>query len=188
MQLTPEHMAELAAARQRMRKLRRAVITANVDGWSVGVFGAATALFGLADLPSLALGLAMISVAVVELRTAGKLRRLEASAPQALGFNQIVLGGALFLYATMRLWAVTHGEDEYASLITQEPQLASMLGPMQDLTRVILIAVYVTVMGVAIFAQGGMAVYYFTRAGVVHAITTSTPAWILDMQRAGVLM
>lgn len=188
MQLTPEHLAELAAARQRMRKLRRAVVTANVDGWSVGVFGAATALFGLTDLPSLTLGLVMVGTAFVELRTAGKLRRLEVSAPRTLAFNQIVLGSALFLYATIRLWAVTHGEDEYAAIVAQTPELASMLGSVGDLTRTIMIAVYVTVMGVAVFAQGGMALYYFTRAGVVRAITTSTPAWILDMQRAGVLM
>ena len=42
-------------------------------------------------------------------------------------------------------------------------------------------------MAVGVFGQGGLALYYATRAKLVRAYIEETPSWIVDMQRAGVL-
>lgn len=186
-QLAPEHLAQLQLAGRAMRKVRRAVFTASVDGWSVGVFGAITAIAGLMDPPSLALGLVMVGVAIVELRTAARLRRLDVAAPRILAWNQVALGTALFVYASIRLIAVARGgHSEFAAMIQQDPQMGDMLNGVEDLTREVLMLVYACVMAVAIFGQGSMAIYYATRARHVRAYVDQTPPWILDMQRAGV--
>jgi hypothetical protein len=169
-----------------MRKVKRAVLTAQIDGWSVGVFGGLTALFGLTDLPSFALGVIMLGVAFFELRTADRLRRLDLAATKTLALNQLVLGGSLMTYAIIRLFTVTHGPSEFAEAIAQEPALAQMLGPISDVAQQVLIAVYICLIAVAVFAQGGMALYYFTRGRHVHDYLATTPGWIQDMQRAGV--
>jgi len=38
---------------------------------------------------------------------------------------------------------------------------------------------------VAIIAQGGTTLYYFTRAKYIRAYRDQTPPWIVEMQRAG---
>jgi hypothetical protein len=47
--VSPQHIAQIQQAGRAMRKVRRAVLTAKIDGWSVGVFGGLTALIGLTD-------------------------------------------------------------------------------------------------------------------------------------------
>lgn len=184
--LAPEHLAELRRAAKDGRKLRRVVITANIDGWTVGAFGALTAIFSLTDLPALALGVVMVVVAFVELRSAARLKRLDLTATRTLGWNQIVLGASLMTYAVFRLIAVSGGESPYAAMIAQEPMLAETLGSVEALTRQIMMAVYVCVIFIAMVAQGGLALYYFASARPLRARIAATPAWILEMQRAGV--
>jgi hypothetical protein len=169
-----------------MRKVKRAVMTAKIDAWSVGVFGGLTALFGLTDLPSLALGVIMLGVAFVERRASDKLKRLDVNATETLAWNQLALGGSLMIYAILRLYAVTHGPSEYAEIMAKEPELKQMLGSVEDLTQMILLTVYLCLIAVAIFAQGGMALYYFTRGRALKDYLATTPGWIQEMQRAGV--
>ena len=60
-----------------------------------------------------------------------------------------------------------------------------MLAPVEDLTRMLSVAVYGGVIAFALFAQGGMALYYFTRGKHVRAYLAETPAWVVTVQRAG---
>jgi hypothetical protein len=42
------------------------------------------------------------------------------------------------------------------------------------------------VAAVAIFVEGGMALFHFSRRKVVEAYIRETPQWIVEAQRAGV--
>jgi hypothetical protein len=48
--------------------------------------------------------------------------------------------------------------------------------------------VYGGLAAVAIFGQGGTALYYWSRRRFVEAYLKETPRWIIDAQRAGLPM
>jgi hypothetical protein len=65
---------------------------------------------------------------------------------------------------------------------------AGIRGSIDSLARLLGVLVYGTLAAVAIFGQGGTALYYFTRRKHVEAYLRETPQWILDAQRAGMPM
>jgi hypothetical protein len=159
---------------------------ASFDAWTVGIFGALTFAFSLTDLSGLMLGVGMMGMATIELRSAGRLRRMDPAAARTLGFNQLALGSLLFGYAIWRSITVASGKGVYDAVGASDPQLAHMLQPMENLTRLISYAVYAALMAIAVFAQGGMALFYFSRVKHVKVYVARTPAWIVAMQRAGI--
>lgn len=183
--LTPEHLQQLAAAQARGRKIGRAVGVARFDGWSVATFAFLTVLLGLTSPSSLLLGGLMVLIAFVELRAARSLRRLEPGAARTLGINQIALGSLLVAYATWRIYCELTGAGAYAELAATDVQLAEMLKPVEDLTRLVTLALYGGLISFAILAQGGMALFYFTRARHVRDYVTQTPAWVVTVQQTG---
>jgi mannose/fructose/N-acetylgalactosamine-specific phosphotransferase system component IIC len=54
-----------------------------------------------------------------------------------------------------------------------------------DLVHLAITILYSSLIAVAIFAQGGTALYYFSRQKYLQRYVQETPAWILEMQRAG---
>jgi hypothetical protein len=185
-QLAPEHLQQLAAARAAARKVRRAAAVATFDGWTIALFAALSLVTSLTDPSGLLLSLGMIAVAVVELRGAAALKRLRSAAARMLGFNQLALASMLICYALWRLYAETSGPSPYAAYTKSDPELAQMLGPIESLTRTIALYLYGAMIAVALFAQGGLAAYYFTRRQHIDAYLRQTPEWILAMQRSGV--
>jgi hypothetical protein len=183
--LSAEHLFQLEAARKAARRIRRAVAVASGDGWSVAAFAALTFVFGLGSVTSAVMGVGMGVIAFVELRAAGRLRRFDAGAARVLGFNQVALACLLVAYAVWRIYSVLTGPGEYAAYAASDPQLGQMLKPVEDLTRLISLAVYAAVVAVAVFFQGGMALYYFTRAKHVRDYLAQTPAWVIAVQQAG---
>jgi hypothetical protein len=186
--LSEEHLRQLAAARKAVRKVRRAIKVASFDGWTVGVFGALTFLTGLTDPSGLLMGAGMGAVAFVELRAASRLRRLETGVTRTLGFNQLALATILIIYALWRLHAEMTGVSPYAAYKAADPQLGRMLQPIENLTHLIAMALYGAMIAVALFAQGGLALFYFTRRKHIDAYLAKTPAWILAMQRGGIAL
>jgi len=186
--LSAENLRELSSARAASRKVRRAIAIASFDGWTIGVFGGLTLLFGLTDFSSIALGLGMGAVAFVELRGAGRLRRLEAGAARTLGFNQVALGTMLMLYAIWHIVAQLTGPSPYQAIKSSDAQLAHMLQPIEDLSRMVMIGIYSALIAIAFFAQGGLALFYFSRERHVQRYVTQTPAWIVTMQRTGIAL
>ena len=184
-QLSPQNLLELQVARTSLRTIRRAVFIANADGWTIGTFGLLTLLLGFTDPSSLLLGAAMAVVACVELRCAARLRRLDPSAARWLGFNQLAMGAMLILYALWRIDALLREGGASAALGVSEPQLAQMLKPVENLTRLIGLAIYSSLIGIGLFAQGGLAWFYFSRAKHVRAYLARTPSWIVGLQKAG---
>ena len=184
--LSEENLQQLALARTGGRKVRRAISVASFDGWTIGVFAALTLLFSLTDLSGLFVGLGLGMIACIELRGANKLRRLEPKAVRMLAFNQIALGILLLVYSVWRIVVVMKSDGAYAAVGASDPQLARMLQPVENLTRMISLAVYAALIGIAVFAQGGLALFYFTREKHLQAYLMKTPAWIVAMQRAGI--
>jgi hypothetical protein len=184
--LTPEHLVQLARARLALKKVRRAITVASVDGYAVATFAVLTLLTGLTDPPILLLALAMGGIAFVELRAARRLGRLDPGAPRTLAANQLAFGGVLTLYALTRLAASSHAPSAYAAYKAADPQLARMLDPIEDISRRIMQAVYVAMILIACVAQGGLAWYYASRVPHLRRYLAETPSWILGLHRSGV--
>lgn len=183
--LSAEHVRELHDARQRAKRIRRCITVATFDGWAVGVFGALTLLFGVFSVVGWALGGGMCAIAYVELSTTDALKRLDPKASHRLGWNQLALAALLLGYASWSLYGVWFGPDPLASTIAAAPETAAMLAPYSSIARLISAAVYVALAGVAIFAQGGTALYHFTREKHIRAYREQTPGWIVEFQRGG---
>jgi len=183
--LSAQHLQQMQDARVRAKKIRRCVAVANFDGWSVGAFGALTLLFGVFTLTGWLLGGGMLAIACVELSTVASVKRLEPSAARRLGWNQLALAGLLLGYAGWSLYAAWFGPDPLAATIAAAPETAELLAPYSSLARLISVAVYVALAAVAIFAQGGTALYYFTREKHIRAYREHTPSWIVEMQQGG---
>jgi hypothetical protein len=186
--LSEVHLRQLAASHAAARKIRRAISVARAVGWGVGVFAALTVLFGLTSVSGIMLGTAMGVVAAVELSSARRLRRLEWKATRVLGFNQLALAGVLTVYASWRIYHEMNGTGEYAAIAASNPELGQMLGSVGDLTRMITLAIYGGMIAVAVFAQGGLALYYFTREKYVRDYVAQTPEWVLAIQKAGQIL
>ena len=183
--LAPEHLAQLVAARREAKKITRAANFARGDGWTVGVLGALSFLLGIGTVSGALVGSGMMVVAFVELGAANRLRRFEAAASKILGINQLALAVLLLAYAACGIYSVLASPSPYADAVASEPQLGPMLRPVEDLTRLISLSVYAVVVAVALFFQGGMAMYYFSRAALVRDYLTRTPAWVVAVQKAG---
>lgn len=192
-QWSPEHFAALQAANQAGRTIRRAARVAAVDGWTIVIFGALTMLVGVGDVLTMAIGGVMVMIGAVEVKGGARLKMLDAGAARVLGWNQVVLGTLLLAYAVWRLVALRHGgagADLSAVLGTAgaDPEVKQMLGGVEELARQIMLWVYVTVAAVAVGGPGMLAWYYFSRARHVRAYLERTPGWIVEMQRAGVVV
>ena len=186
--ISEEQLRQLTGARVGSRKLRRAIFVANFDGWSIGAFGVLTLLFGLTDPSSIIMGLGMGTIAWIELRSAGGLRRLDPHAARTLGLNQLALAALLILYALWRIYAVSTGAGSYEAIKASDPQMAHMLQPIEDLTHVVSLALYAVLILIAIFAQGGLALFYFTRVKHIETYLSRTPAWIVKLQQTGITL
>ncbi len=189
--LTPDQLRALAEARARGAKIRRAITIAYFDFWSVGIFGALTLLGSLLSFswPGLLVGIAMVTVAIVEFRAAQELKKLDPTAPRRLAINQLFFGLTLFTYAAYTLFVGLRDPGQYSGILASQmpPELAdsSMVGSINDITKLILILLYGTLALVAVTVQGGTALFYFSRAKYVNIYLASTPDWVLQAQRSG---
>ena len=181
--LSAEHLRELAEARVRARKVRRAAAFAALSGWTLAVFAFLTlagAVFG--DLAALILGAALAAVAWNELRGAAMLRRFEPEGPRRLGYNQIALAVLIVAYAGWSLaGALRHPMLGTGAGATGDPQTDAMLG---NLGTMVALALYGGMAVVGLIAPGLTALYYFTRGRMVRAMLDGTPEWVVQTMRA----
>lgn len=184
--MAPEHIDAIALARHQARSIIRATRVAMCSGWSCAVFAFFTLLGGLFSMPAFLLGLGLGVVAVEELRGAALMRKFNLSAPRRLGFNQIALGVMLFAYAGWSILAMLTGPGMYDAYL-HDPLLAQTLEPIARLHTAVTIGFYSLVIFISIFAQGGMAMYYFTRRKHMADYLNRTPKWIVDALRAAAM-
>jgi hypothetical protein len=184
--LTEQQLRELADARVASKKIRTAINVARFDAWTVAIFAGLSLVCGITSVTGVLVGLGMAAVAVTEFIGLSMLKRLDVRAAKLLGFNQLGLALVLILYATWCIYSELSGAGMLSSAMSSEPMVAQMLEPYRPMERLITYAIYGTLIAVAVFAQGGTALFYFTRAKHIQRYVEQTPAWILQMQRAGV--
>ena len=181
--LTADQQSELADAGRRARKATGAAKVAAFNGWCTAVFAGLCAPFAAFSLTALVLGLGLGVIAYNEFRGRRLIRAFDLRGPRLLGWNQVGLMALVVLYSVAQLHAGLTGPNPYAAQLSAEPQLAEMLGPIEDLQRLLVLAVYGTVVALTILFQGANAVYYFTRAKHIRNYLAQTPGWVVELQR-----
>jgi hypothetical protein len=185
---TPEHLAQLDAARLASAKIRRAVGVANFDGWTIAGFAAITIVCSLSSVSGILLGLGMTYVAWRELSSAAALKKLDLEAPRRLAINQAVLCGMLILYFGWSLFRDLTGPSASSQLLAEAPDAQGMLGNfggIDEISREVDIILYVGLILASLLAQGLTARYYSSRGRILKEYLASTPKWILDYQQGG---
>lgn len=185
--LTAEHLAQITAARKLGARLSRAAGVAKFDGWTIGIFGAITLLSSIGSILGMVLGTGMAVLAFFQLKAADRLSQLDETAPGLLARNQIILGALLFIYGSISLWmAINNAAPLSSSSSEMGPEIAQMLAPYEKMAQVMYEAVYVGVMALAIVGPGLTALYYYRQRKNIAAYRSSTPAWLISLQQAGV--
>ncbi len=183
--LTPDQLQELHAARRNGRKVARAARAASFSGWTLATFAGITLLAGIFSLSSFVLGVGMAIVAWIELRGASGIRQLDVTAPRRLAFNQLGLGAMMCAYAGWGVYATLTGPSVYAAeMAAAGPQVAAILGPIDQMQTTIMLAVYIGVGCGALAATGGAAIYYLTRRRHIETHLQRTPAWVVEAIRS----
>jgi hypothetical protein len=183
--LSPQAVQEqLAAARIAAKKIRRAVSYATFDAWTIAIFAAGSFACGLiGGVSGVVLGMAMAAIAWVEFKAVARVRRLDPAAARTLAWNQLAFSGMLILYA---LWSL-HSVPTMSSVASElGPDAGDMdSGQIDSWLRIGWFLMYGTLIAVAVFAQGGTALYYFSREKHIKEYVETQPPWVIQMQQAG---
>jgi len=185
--LTPKHLAELTSAQDRAKKIRTAAAVAAFNGWVTGFFGLASAPFAPFSLVGFLVTAGLGVIAYNEFQGRKRLLQFDPKAATLLGWNQVGFLALIVVYSLYMLWSGLSGGGPFAAELTKNPELADVLGPVQqydDLYRMIVIAVYGTLILLSAIFQGGNAYFYFSRRKLIESYLRETPAWICDVQRA----
>ena len=182
---TPEHLRQIAAARVLGVKIHRAIALARVNGWVAAIFAGVTILGSVFSPMELLLGIGMGGISYFEFKGAAGLKRLDPTMPGKLAINQGAFAAILLLYGAINLLRVWHDPSPLAGAGSSDPQLAQMLAPFEGLARNLYLFVYVAIILAAVSGPGLMVVYYQSRRKYIEAYLRQTPAWIQELQRAG---
>jgi hypothetical protein len=187
-QLTPENLQQLQSARAAMKKIRRAVNAARLEGYSVAIFGAISFVFSIGSVSGMLFSAILTAIGVIEITAASKLVRLDLRAPRILAVNQLALAALILLYALWNIYTeVAHPNADLAGLSPSDIQAMNQLGVSGyiDAGHQIMILVYIGLI-LAALIEAAMALYYHTRAQHLRQFLNQTPPWIVSMQQAGV--
>lgn len=185
--LAAEHHHELALANERAKKIRKAAGVAAFNGWMTGIFAVTSAPFAPFSIAGFLVTVSLGVVAYNEFRGRKGLLRFEESAPRLLGWNQIGFLTMIIVYCLWMMFTGLTGEGPFAAEIAAKPELARALGSLDGLDyyyKLIVLAVYGTVIVLSAIFQGWNAYYYFSRRKHVEDYVSDTPKWVLDVQRA----
>ena len=75
------------------------------------------------------------------------------------------------------------GPNPYAEYIATTPELADILGPIDELHKPLILGVYGLIIVLSLIFQGGTACYYFTRKRHLQAYLDQTPDWVIQCQQ-----
>lgn len=180
--LGPQHLAEIADARVRAAKIRRAASVATLSGWTLGFFAGCTALgvvFG--DISSGVIALCLGIVAAIELRGASQIKAMNVNAPRMLAYNQLALAAVIVAYAGWSLWNATHTSPLASVGSTGDPDMDDMIN---GLNRTVSYGVYGLIALAGLLGPGLTALYYASRTKLIRAFLSSTPPWVVETLRA----
>jgi len=184
--LSAEQQQQIASARQRAGKVIPAVVVAKLDAWITGIFAAMTlcyaaispAIDGLSALATI-VGCGMAVVAFNSYRGANRLRCYDLRAPLLLALNQMLLAAIIIGACLWQMVIVLTGHSELTRLLGQYFDFVAGGSPFDLEYAVALICVLVII--TSVLMQGGVALYYFTRARHVREFRRQTPQWVVDL-------
>jgi hypothetical protein len=181
-------LAQIKAARVGAAKLRRARRVARFDAWCTAIFACLTVVGSVLDPWGLLVAGALGAIAGVEFYGERLLRRLEERGPRVLGWNQLAFAGLLIAYAVWNLYpalgssAAGGATSNLQAVAAGDPQVEAMV---QNLERAVRLALYGSLIVIAVLVQGGTALYYFTRAHHLRAYVEETPEWVRQLGTEG---
>jgi len=183
-------LRQAAAARGPVRRAARTARTSAITILAVGALGVPL----LAVSPSW-LGLLMVlgiaAVGVVEYVGARRMRRGEPTAAVFLARNQVAFMGLIVAYCLIRMLTFSPAQARVGLLSSElQSELSQLPGFEQDIDRqlqswapLVTYGFYALVIVLSLAAQGGLALYYFTRRRHLEALEHDTPAWIRRLFR-----
>jgi hypothetical protein len=172
---------QLAAAQAAWRPVGRAVRYATFDAWTLAACGVLSLPCMGIDAAGVVVAILLCAIAFVEFRGAGRLRRLDPTAPRLLAVNQLVLTGAVLLYCLWNIYLTRMNRGLVGLLIEQGGDQA---GPdMIASARQIIYAMYAGLAVIGPAATAAAAWFYSSRSAHLTAYLIDTPPWILQMQR-----
>jgi hypothetical protein len=188
--LSGAKLLEFTAARRACSKVTRAVRLAAISGWTIAIFAGIVLIAGISTTNATWMGLLMIIAALVEFRARNRLRRLETSAARTLGYNQLVLGLLIVLYAAWHINDLILGSrgpiDLHSLLAGTLRQFSSGHLSHFSLDTGSNLLLYGLLGIVALLTQGAAAWYCFSRERWIREYVSFAPSWIVKMQQSGV--
>ena len=184
--LNSSQQDEVTAAHLRGKKVRKAAGVAAFNGWVTAIFAVVSIPFAFFSVSGFLVALGLSIVAYNEFRGRRRLLSFDASGAPLLGWNQVGFLGIIILYCIWMLFTALTGESPIAAEMHAKPELAAVMGEPEQfdqLYRLVVVAVYGSVIVLSVIFQGLNAVYYFTRRRHVEDYVLKTPDWVLELQR-----
>jgi hypothetical protein len=164
------------------KTLRRVLVIAGIDGWSIAAFAGLCTLISLLCGEWLGVGIGglITTAGMIELRGRKRLMRGEADGMSGLVRAQLIILGTILLYSLENLLAY----DEAAIMAQITPEIRGLvsqwlgvsISELQPLMRPVYMCVYITLSVVTVLFQGGLALYYRScRAMVSDALVSQRP-------------
>lgn len=181
--LTPDHLAQRDAAKERRKKIDRAIVVSTISAWSLAVFAALSLPFALFGLKAAFIAAGLGVCAFFEFRGRSGLKQLDVEAPARLGWNQFALALVIAGYCVWSAYDAWFGPSPYAEAIATTPELENVLQPLDGLIRQVTTGAYVVVGVLTLFVQAATVSYYRSRRKFIEKYLSETPAWVLQLDR-----
>jgi hypothetical protein len=172
MPATPSTPAEKA--------LKRVLVVAGIDGWSVIVIAGLGILLTLllGDFSSLLVGALVLAAGIMELRGRRQLRRRQVAGLQLMVRAQFFLLAVILVYCASRLGSY----DQESMLANLTPDMKAALkeagvqvADIIPLVRMMFAAIYGTLAVLTLVFQGGLILYYRGKTKLVTEALTAPP-------------
>jgi len=166
------------------KSIEKAVRYAHFSGWTTLLAGVVSIPFAFGNTPMLIFTVALAGVGTRELTLRRSLKVLDQSAPKKLAINQLVLGGLLILYAIFMLVSapaqtMVESAMQKDPMMSSTPEISGMMDDMVVLERFATAMMYVGMIVLAVFFQGGTALYYYRKGGKLKKLHAQTPDWVV---------
>jgi hypothetical protein len=162
------------------KTLKRVLLISAIDGWSVIVIAGLGTLLTLllGDLSGVGVGLLVLVAGIIELRGRRRLQRRDASGMSQLIRAQLIMLVVILIYCASRLGSY----DQESMLANLTPDMQAALkesgvevAEILPLVQMVFITTYSLVALLTLLFQGGLVLYYRSKAPLVTAALTPPP-------------
>lgn len=182
--LSDAHFEQLRLARKRVKPIEKAARYAQLSGWTTLLAGALSLPFAFGNIPMMVFSLVIAGIGTHELTLRRSLIQLDLRAPKKLALNQLILGGALMVYAVFMLVSspsktIVESAMEADPMMQSVPELSGMMDDLIQLEQVATAMMYVGMILMAVLVQGATALYYMLKGKKLKAMHRHTPGWVI---------